>query len=77
MAAWICALGGRARLIAARGSDLAAGLVAAHLARWAAHTGRRSTGRPAWSLALRPRHVPVHADRPGVGSLLAADALAD
>jgi len=33
VAAWICALGGEARLIAARGSDLAAGLVAADLAR--------------------------------------------
>jgi sugar/nucleoside kinase (ribokinase family) len=33
VAAWITALGGRARLVAARGSDLAAGLVAADLAR--------------------------------------------
>jgi len=33
VAAWISALGGRARLIAARGTDLAAGLVAAELAR--------------------------------------------
>jgi ribokinase len=33
VAAWVAALGGRARLIAARGSDPAAGLVAAELAR--------------------------------------------
>jgi sugar/nucleoside kinase (ribokinase family) len=32
VAAWVIALGGRARLIAARGTDLAAGLVAAELA---------------------------------------------
>jgi ribokinase len=33
VAAWVVALGGRARLIAARGTDLAAGLVAGELAR--------------------------------------------
>jgi ribokinase len=33
VAAWVAALGGRARLIAARGSDAAAGLVAAELGR--------------------------------------------
>jgi len=33
VAAWVVALGGRSRLVAARGTDLAAGLVAADLAR--------------------------------------------
>jgi len=33
VAAWICALGGQARLVAARGTDLAADLVAADLVR--------------------------------------------
>ncbi len=32
VAAWVCVLGGRSRLIAARATDLAAGLVSAELA---------------------------------------------
>jgi ribokinase len=79
VAAWICALGGQARLIAARGSDLAAGLVAADLAaRGVAITGPVIDGATGVVVSLSDRGTSrsMLTDR-GVGPLLAADALAD
>jgi len=79
VAAWICALGGQARLIAARGSDLAAGLVAADLARrGVAITGPVIEGPTGVvvSLSAGGTSRSMLTDR-GVGPLLAADALAD
>ena len=79
VAAWICALGGQARLIAARGSDLAAGLVAADLARRGVSiTGPVMDGATGVVVSLSDRGASrsMLTDR-GVGPLLAADALAD
>jgi sugar/nucleoside kinase (ribokinase family) len=79
VAAWICALGGQARLIAARGSDLAAGLVAADLARRGVDiTGPVIDGATGVVVSLSERGTSrsMLTDR-GVGPLLAADALAD
>src|SRR5262249_56227273 len=78
VAAWICALGGQARLIAARGSDLAAGLVAADLARRGVTvTGPVIDGATGVVVSLSDRGASrsMLTDR-GVGPLLAADALA-
>jgi len=79
VAAWVRALGGQARLIAARGSDLAADLVAADLVR----RGVRITGPVIGgatgvvvSLSERGTSRSMLTDR-GVGPLLSADALAD
>ena len=49
VAAWVAALGGRARLIAARGTDLAAGWSPASwpAGRWS-WSGRSSRAGPAW-----------------------------
>ena len=79
VAAWICALGGQARLIAARGSDLAAGLVAADLARRGVGiTGPVIDGATGVVVSLSDRGTSrsMLTDR-GVGPLLAVDALAD
>jgi ribokinase len=79
VAAWICALGGQARLIAARGTDLAAGLVAADLARRGVHLAgpviEGGTGVVV-SLSNHGASRSMLTDR-GVGPLLAADVLAD
>jgi sugar/nucleoside kinase (ribokinase family) len=79
VAAWVCALGGQAQLIAARASDLAAGLVAADLAR----RGVRIAGPVVdggtgvvVSLSDHGTFRSMLTDR-GVGPLLSADALAD
>jgi len=77
VAAWICALGGQARLIAARGSDLAAGLVAADLARRGVDiSGPVLDGATGVVVSLSDRGASrsMLTDR-GVGPLLAADAL--
>jgi ribokinase len=77
VAAWICALGGQARLIAARGSDLAAGLVAADLARRGVPVaGPVIEGRTGVVVSLSERGTSrsMLTDR-GVGPLLAASAL--
>lgn len=79
VAAWICALGGQARLIAARGSDLAAGLVAADLARHGVGiAGPVIDGKTGVVVSLSDRGTSrsMLTDR-GVGPLLAAGALAD
>jgi sugar/nucleoside kinase (ribokinase family) len=79
VAAWICALGGQARLIAARGSDLAADLVAADLARRGVRIAgpviEGGTGVVV-SLSDHGTSRSMLTDR-GVGPLLDADALAD
>jgi len=79
VAAWICALGGQARLIAAQGTDLAAGLVAADLARrgvgLAGPVIEGGTGVVV-SLSNHGTSRSMLTDR-GVGPLLAADVLAD
>jgi ribokinase len=79
VAAWICALGGQARLIAARGTDLAAGLVAADLARrgvrMAGPVIEGGTGVVV-SISDHGASRSMLTDR-GVGPLLTADALAD
>jgi sugar/nucleoside kinase (ribokinase family) len=79
VAAWVCALGGQAQLIAARAGDLAAGLVAADLAR----RGVRIAGPVVdggtgvvVSLSDHGTSRSMLTDR-GVGPLLRADALAD
>ncbi|HYB88843.1 MAG TPA: carbohydrate kinase family protein [Streptosporangiaceae bacterium] len=79
VAAWICTLGGQARLIAARGTDLAAGLVAADLARRGVRLAGPVIGGGTGvvvSLSNRGTSRSMLTDR-GVGPLLAADALAD
>jgi len=73
VAAWVTALGGRSRLIAARGTDLAAGLVSAELAgRGVELTGPVVPGNTGVvvSLSDRGRHRSMLTDR-GVGSQLA------
>ena len=79
VAAWLGALGGQARLIAARGSDLAAGLVAADLARRGVRiTGPVIEGATGVVVSLSDRGTSrsMLTDR-GVGPLLSADALSD
>jgi sugar/nucleoside kinase (ribokinase family) len=79
VAAWICALGGQARLIAARGSDLAAGLVAADLARHGVRiTGPVIEGQTGVVVSLSEHGTSrsMLTDR-GVGPRLPAGALAD
>ena len=70
VAAWIAGLGGRSRLIAARGSDPAAQLVAAELARRGVDLAGAGTGRAdgRGGLAVGRRPVPVDAHRPGGGA---------
>jgi ribokinase len=79
VAAWICALGGQARLIAARGSDLAASLVAADLARRGVRiAGPVIEGRTGVVVSLSEHGTSrsMLTDR-GVGPRLAAGVLAD
>jgi sugar/nucleoside kinase (ribokinase family) len=79
VAAWICALGGQARLIAARATDLAAELVAADLAkRGVRMAGPVIEGRTGVVVSLSERGASrsMLTDR-GVGPLLSADTLAD
>lgn len=79
VAAWITALGGRARLIAARAGDLAGQLVAGELAaRGVALTGPLLPGRTGVVVSLSEggRSRAMLTD-PGVGPLLAASALED
>src|SRR5262249_21815063 len=79
VAAWVCALGGQARLIAARGSDLAAGLVSADLARRGVRiTGPVIKGATGVVVSLSDGGTSrsMLTDR-GVGPLRSAAALAD
>ena len=79
VAAWISVLGGQARLIAARGSDRAAGLVAADLAAHGVEiTGPVLDGRTGVVVSLSEQGATrsMLTDR-GVGPLLAAAALDD
>lgn len=79
VAAWVVALGGGARLIAARGTDAAAGLVAGELAsRDVDLTGPVIEGRTGVVVSLSEggRWRSMLTDR-GVSTLLAADALQD
>jgi sugar/nucleoside kinase (ribokinase family) len=79
VAAWTCALGGRARLIAARGTDLAAGLVAGDLARRGVQVvGPVVTGRTGVvvSMSDHGRSRAMLSDR-GVGPMLDAAAVKD
>ena len=76
-AAWICALGGRARLIAARAPDLAGQLVAAELARRGVElTGPVLDGRTGTVVSVSPDGTTrsMLTDR-GVGPRLAAGHL--
>jgi sugar/nucleoside kinase (ribokinase family) len=77
VAAWVCALGGRARLVAAQAGDLAGRLVAAELAsRGVELVGPVVEGRTGVVVALSERGTArsMLTDR-GVGPLLAAGAL--
>jgi sugar/nucleoside kinase (ribokinase family) len=77
VAAWVIALGGRARLIAARGTDLAAGLVAGELARRSVElVGPVIEGRTGVVVSLTDGEAArsMLTDR-GVGPSLAADLL--
>ncbi len=77
VAAWVSALGGRARLIAARGTDLAAGLVAAELAGRGVELAGPVLDGPTGvvvSLSERGTRRSMLTDR-GVGPRLAADTL--
>ena len=79
VAAWICALGGQARLIAARGTDLAASLVAADLTRRGVRiAGPVIEGRTGVVVSLSEHGTSrsMLTDR-GVGPRLGADSLAD
>jgi ribokinase len=79
VAAWVSALGGRARLIAARGSDLAAGLVERDLERRGVTiTGpvRRGQTGVVVSLSAHGRGRSMLTDR-GVGPMLTAGDLRD
>jgi sugar/nucleoside kinase (ribokinase family) len=79
VAAWITALGGRARLIAALGSDAAGCLVAADLAaRGVDVAGPASEGRSGVVVSLSERgHSRSMLTDPGAGARLGADALRD
>ena len=77
VAAWVAALGGRSRLVYARGSDLAAGLVAADLAgRGVELAGPVVDGRTGVVVSLSDGGTrrSMITDR-GVGPLLSAEAL--
>lgn len=77
VAAWISALGGQARLIAARGTDLAAGLVAAELAGRGVDLAGPVLDGPTGvvvSLSERGTSRSMLTDR-GVGPRLSADTL--
>ena len=77
VAAWVVALGGRARLIAARGTDLAGQLVAGELARRAVElVGPVIDGRTGVVVSLTDGDAArsMLTDR-GVGPDLAADLL--
>jgi sugar/nucleoside kinase (ribokinase family) len=77
VAAWVSALGGRSRLIAARGTDLAAGLVSAELARRGVElVGPVIPGNTGVvvSLSTGGRQRSMLTDR-GVGTALAADTV--
>lgn len=77
VAAWVSALGGRARLIAARGTDLAAGLVSQELARRGVELAGPVLDGPTGvvvSLSERGTSRSMLTDR-GVGPRLAADTL--
>jgi ribokinase len=79
VAAWVSALGGQARLIAARGNDLAAGLVTRDLERRGVTiTGPVLDGRTGVVVSLSEHGTrrSMLTDR-GVGPMLAADALRD
>jgi sugar/nucleoside kinase (ribokinase family) len=79
VAAWVSALGGQARLIAARGNDLAASLVASDLERHGVTiNGPELDGRTGVvvSLSEHGSRRSMLTDR-GVGPMLAADALRD
>jgi len=79
VAAWVSALGGQARLIAARGSDLAAGLVASDLERRGVSlAGPVLDGRTGVVVSLSERGTrrSMLTDR-GVGPMLTAEALRD
>jgi sugar/nucleoside kinase (ribokinase family) len=78
VAAWVCALGGQAQLIAARASDLAAGLVAADLARRGVRVaGPVVDGGTGVVVSLSGGTSRSMLTDRGVGPLLSADALAD
>ncbi|HUK70019.1 MAG TPA: PfkB family carbohydrate kinase [Streptosporangiaceae bacterium] len=77
VAAWILALGGQARLVAARGTDIAGGLVAAELARRGVEVlGPVVEGRTGVVVSLSDRGATrsMRTDR-GVGPQLTAAAL--
>ena len=79
VAAWVSELGGQARLIAARGSDLAAGLVASDLKRRGVSlAGPVLDGRTGVVVSLSEHGTrrSMLTDR-GVGPMLTADALRD
>ena len=79
VAAWVSELGGQARLIAARGSDLAAGLVASDLERrGVTMAGPVLDGRTGVVVSLSEHGTrrSMLTDR-GVGPMLTADALRD
>jgi ribokinase len=79
VAAWVSELGGQARLIAARGSDLAAGLVAGDLERrGVTMAGPVLDGRTGVVVSLSEHGTrrSMLTDR-GVGPMLTADALRD
>lgn len=78
VAAWVVALGGRARLIAARGSDLAGRLVAGELAaRGVELVGPAASGRTGVVVSLSGGAVRSMLTDRGVGPELAAGALRD
>lgn len=76
VAAWVVALGGRSRLIAARADDLAASLVAAELARRGVEfVGPVISGSTGVIVALSDGTVRSMLTDRGVGPLLAAEAI--
>jgi ribokinase len=76
VAAWVVALGGRARLIAARGTDLASQLVAGELARRAVElVGPVIEGRTGVVVSLTDGAARSMLTDRGVGPKLAADLL--
>ncbi len=79
VAAWVCALGGRARLIASRGNDLAASLVAGELGRRGVEVAGPVLDGPTGVIVSLSEHGTSRSmltDR-GVGPLLTREALAD